>query len=181
PAAAQSTQRGLAGHLCRQEKGRSAFCAHRIEAVRNVDKKIMTKTTKRMKEKYRSPNGKSLSSDRRAPSCFVIRLARRRLANVTRPLFLLLMVLPALHAEDSVSVLGSKPRWSVLERYKQTITRDEFAHLINDVYCTHGFASDLIETDGNTARILINRAAQEFFTLRFAANSAECKPVPRLW
>jgi hypothetical protein len=69
----------------------------------------------------------------------------------------------------------------VLEHYQQTITHDEFAHLINDVYCTHGFASDLIEIDGKAARILVNRAAQEFFTLRFAANSAECKPVPRLW
>src|SRR5947208_7015691 len=141
----------------------------------------MTKSKKRMKEKYRSPNGKSLSSDRRAPSCFVIRLARRRLANVTRPLFLLLIVLPALHAEDSVCVLGSKPRWSVLERYKQTITRDEFAHLINDVYCTHGFAAELIEIKNDTARILMNRDAQKFFTLRFAAGTEEQKRVPRLW
>jgi hypothetical protein len=69
----------------------------------------------------------------------------------------------------------------VHENYQQNITHDEFAHLINDVYCTHGFASDLIEIDGKAARILVNRAAQEFFTLRFAANSAECKPVPRLW
>jgi hypothetical protein len=134
-----------------------------------------------MKEEYRSPHGKTSSSDRRAPWCFVICLARRRLANVTRPLFLLLIVLPALHAEDNVSVLGTKPRWSVLEHYQQTITHDEFSHLINDVYCTHGFASDLIEIDGNTARILINRAAQKSFTLRFAANSGERKPVPRLW
>ena len=134
-----------------------------------------------MKEEYRSPNDKTLSSDRRAPWCFVIRLPRRRLANVIRPLFLLLIVLPALHSEDNVSVLGTKPRWGVLEHYQQTITHDEFAHLINDVYRTHGFASDLIEIDGNTARILINRAAQKFFTLRFAANSTERKPVPRLW
>ena len=141
----------------------------------------MTKSKKRMKEEYRSLHGKTLSGDRRAPWCFVIRLARRQLANVTRPLFLLLIVLPALHSEDNVSVLGTKPRWSVLEHYQQTITHDEFSHLINDVYCTHGFASDLIAIDGNTARILINRAAQKFFTLRFTANSAERKPVPRLW
>ena len=134
-----------------------------------------------MKEEYRSPNDKTLSSDRRASWCFVIRLPRRRLANVIRPLFLLLIVLPALHSEDNVSVLGTKPRWGVLEHYQQTITHDEFAHLINDMYCTHGFASDLIDIDGNTARILINRAAQKFFTLRFAANSTERKPVPRLW
>jgi hypothetical protein len=103
------------------------------------------------------------------------------LANAVRPLFPLLILLPALHAEDKISVLGSKPRWSVLEDYQQTITHDEFAHLINDVYCTHGFALDLIEIDDKTARILINREAQKFFTLRFAVSSAERKPVPRLW
>ncbi len=134
-----------------------------------------------MKEEYRSPNGKSLSSDRRAPWCFVLRVARRRLANVTGPLFLLLIILPVLHAEDNISVLGSKPRWSVLEHYQQTITHDEFAHLINDVYCTHGFAPDLVEMNDKTARILINRETQKFFTLQFAANSADRNPVPRLW
>src|SRR5947207_14962355 len=105
----------------------------------------MTKSKKRMKEEYRSPNGKSLSSDRRARSCFGIRLARRRLANVTRPLFLLLLVLPGLRAEDSVSLLATKPRWRALERYKQTITRGGSAHLVRALYCTHGFASDLLE------------------------------------
>ena len=134
-----------------------------------------------MTKECRSPNDRSLSSDRGAPSCFVIRLARCWLANAVRPLFLLLIVLPVLHAEGNISVLGSKPRWSVLEHYQQTITHDEFAHLINDVYCTHGFAPDLVEMSDNTARILINRETQKFFTLRFAANSAQLKPVPRLW
>ena len=69
----------------------------------------------------------------------------------------------------------------MLEHYQQTITHDEFAHRINDVYCTHGFASDLIELNDSRARVLINRAAQKFFTLQFAANSAARKPVPRLW
>src|SRR5215831_19438182 len=105
----------------------------------------MTKSERRMTKGCRSPNDRSLSSDRGASSCFVSRLARRRLANAVRPLFLLLIVLPALHAEDNISVLGSEPRWSVLEHYQQTITDDEFAHLINDVYGTHGFAPDLVE------------------------------------
>src|SRR5204862_324247 len=56
-----------------------------------------------------------------------------------------------------------------------------FAHLINDVYCTHGFAADLIEIKNDTARILMNRDAQKFFTLRFAAGTEEQKSVPRLW
>ena len=86
-----------------------------------------------------------------------------------------------LQAAENISVLGNKPRWDVLEHYQQTITRDEFAHLINDVYGTHGFAPDLIEIKDDTARILMNRDAQKFFTLRFAAGSEELKLVPRLW
>jgi hypothetical protein len=96
-------------------------------------------------------------------------------------LFLLSLLPLALHAENSISVLGTKPRWDVLEHYQETITRDEFAHLINDVYCTHGFAPDLIEINDDTARILMNREAQKFFTLRFAADDVARKPVPRLW
>jgi hypothetical protein len=84
-------------------------------------------------------------------------------------------------AEDNIGVLGSKPKWSVLEHYQETITRDEFAHLIYDVYCTHGFAPDLIEVNTDSARILINRQSQSFFTLRFAGNDASRNPVPRLW
>ena len=87
----------------------------------------------------------------------------------------------ALHAADNIGVLGSKPRWDVLEHYQQTITHDEFAHLINDVYGTHGFAPDLIEIKDDTARILMNRDAQKFFTLRFAGGTEERKLVPRLW
>jgi N-acetylmuramoyl-L-alanine amidase len=86
-----------------------------------------------------------------------------------------------LQAADNISVLGNKPRWDVLEHYQQTITHDEFVHLINDVYGTHGFASDLIEIKDDSARILVNRDAQKFFTLRFAASDSAPKPVPRLW
>ena len=85
-----------------------------------------------------------------------------------------------LQAAENLTVLGDKPRWDVLEHYQQTITHDEFAHLINDVYGTHGFAPDLIKIEDDTARILLNRDAQKFFTLRFAADTKK-KPVPRLW
>jgi hypothetical protein len=91
------------------------------------------------------------------------------------------ILLTAVQAADNVSVLGSKPHWSVLERYQETITRDEFTRLIKDVYCTHGLAADLVEISDKSARILINRDAQEFFTLRFADTDDARKPVPRLW
>ena len=84
-------------------------------------------------------------------------------------------------AAENLGVLGANPRWSVLEHYQETITRDEFAHLIYNVYCTHGFAPDLIELNTDTARILTNRESQKFFTLRFAKDDALRNPVPRLW
>src|SRR2546429_6601543 len=96
--------------------------------------------------------------------------------------FLFSAIFPtALQAEENVSVLGSKPKWSVLEKYQETITHDEFNRLIHDVYCTHGFASDLIEVSAKTAHVLIDRDSQKFFTLRFAVNNAGRKPVPHLW
>ena len=91
------------------------------------------------------------------------------------------IVATTVQSADNISVLGSKPRWEVLEGYQQRITHDEFLHLINDVYCTHGFAADLIDVNDDHARILMSRQAQKFFTLRFATGNAAPKPVPRLW
>jgi N-acetylmuramoyl-L-alanine amidase len=83
--------------------------------------------------------------------------------------------------DDNISILGNKPQWTVLDRYQQTITHDEFVHLINDVYCSHGFAPDLIEIHDDAAQILTSRQAQKSFTLQFAADNAARKRVPRLW
>jgi hypothetical protein len=101
---------------------------------------------------------------------------------VLRLLSFLLSLFPlVLQGADNISVLGSEPRWDILEHYQETITHDEFANLINGVYCTHGFAPDLIEINDKSARILMNRDAQKFFTLRFSADAAARKPIPRLW
>jgi N-acetylmuramoyl-L-alanine amidase len=89
--------------------------------------------------------------------------------------------LPLAHPRDNLGILGAHPRWSVLEKYQETITHDEFTRLIRDIYCTHGFAPDLIEINEKRARILMNREAQKFFTLRFAEGDALRNPVPRLW
>jgi N-acetylmuramoyl-L-alanine amidase len=70
---------------------------------------------------------------------------------------------------------------NVLEQYQDTITHDEFTHLIYDAYCTHGFTPDLIEVNTDAARILTSRESRKFFTLRFAKDDASRNPVPRLW
>lgn len=84
-------------------------------------------------------------------------------------------------AGDNLGTLGSRPRWDVVEHYQQTITRDEFSNLIQNVYCTHGIAPDLISIEPDSAKILTNRESQTFFTLRFAADEQSKKHVPRLW
>ena len=134
-----------------------------------------------MTKECRSPNDKSVSRDFRVASRFVIRhLSLVRHSLVRHWSFLFFFPL-ALQAADNVSVLGGQPKWSVLEHYQETITHDEFAHLISDVYCTHAFAPDLIEINEKTARVLINRETQKFFTLHFSAKDNGRKRVPRLW
>jgi hypothetical protein len=93
-----------------------------------------------------------------------------------------LLILPArIGAADNLGVLGSKPTWSVLEHYQQTITHDEFAHLINDVYCTHGIPNELIKIDNDAAQVVTNRESHSVFTLHFAPDLNSKARVPRLW
>jgi hypothetical protein len=108
------------------------------------------------------------------PSSFVIRASA--FVALCLPIFPLTG-----RAAENLGILGAHPRWKVLEKYQQTITHDEFAQLIQDVYCTHGIAPDLITIDDNSARILTNREAQSFVTLRFAKDDSSRERVPRLW
>jgi len=109
---------------------------------------------------------------------FQFKQARRSLAIIAVHLSILP---PASDAADNLGILGAHPRWNVLEKYQETITHDEFARLIDTVYCTHGFAADLITMDEKSVRILMNRDAQKLFTLRFARDETSREPVPRLW
>jgi hypothetical protein len=91
------------------------------------------------------------------------------------------MFLGAADAADNIGILGTKPKWEVLENYQRTITHDEFAHLINDVYCTHGVPDELIKIDNNAARIVTTREPQKIFTLQFATDANSKGHIPRLW
>src|SRR6266478_775757 len=161
--------------------GSATLRRYNVEALKRHDR-TMPKPECRMTKECRSPNDKMSPHSLSAASVLLTRHLSLVLHSLIRhSSFLLLIFLPALQAADNISVLGSKPQWSVLEHYQETITRNDFARLIQSVYCTHGFAPDLIEINEKTARLMMNRSAQEFFTLRFAAKDAESKPVPRLW
>ncbi len=86
-----------------------------------------------------------------------------------------------LGAADNIGVLGTRPKWKVLEKYQETITRAEFTRLLQSVYATHGCPDQLIAIGPEAARILMTRDPARYFTLRFAANDSAGATVPRLW
>jgi len=84
-------------------------------------------------------------------------------------------------AADNVGILGTKPKWEVLENYQRTITQGEFAHLISDVYCTHGVPDELIKINNDAAQIVTTSQPKKVFTLQFAPDGDSKAHIPRLW
>src|SRR6266550_2310482 len=75
-----------------------------------------------------------------------------------------------------ISPLADKPRWPTLDRYQETITRDDFTRLLQNVYATRGY-DDLIQIGDDSARIVEDAAAQKIFTLRFAKGTPPKLPA----
>jgi N-acetylmuramoyl-L-alanine amidase len=80
-----------------------------------------------------------------------------------------------------LSPLAPAPDWKELEEFQETITRAEFASLLDTVYAPDDAARGLI-TVGETAAIIRTslRPAAEV-QIRFAANAASATPPPRYW
>src|SRR4029453_18129233 len=75
-----------------------------------------------------------------------------------------------------LSPLGDKPRWPTLERYQETVSREDFTQLLQNVYATRGYG-DLIQFENDSARIVEDASAQKFFILRFAKETARKLPT----
>jgi len=80
-----------------------------------------------------------------------------------------------------LSTLGRTPDWSELEKFQATLTRDEFVHLLDYVYCTRGYNPELIKVEPDDVRILTKSGSEEFFVLRFAKSEADRLPLTRWW
>src|SRR5438874_2604729 len=74
-----------------------------------------------------------------------------------------------------ISPLADKPRWPTLDRYQETIARDDFTRLLQNVYATRGY-DDLVQIGDDSARIVEDAAAQTSFTLRFAKETPRKLP-----
>jgi hypothetical protein len=75
-----------------------------------------------------------------------------------------------------ISPVGDKPRWPTLERYQETMTRDDFTRLLQNVYATRGY-DDLFQIGDDSARIVEDVAAQTSFTLHFAKKTSRKLPA----
>jgi hypothetical protein len=98
----------------------------------------------------------------------------------------MLAALPA--SAGGLSPLAPTPDWSVLEGYQQTITRQEFARLVNQVYSPDGAFWKYADIDDRSVAVYSDPAKSSgiftypgnklLFTLHFAASEITCAPRP---
>jgi N-acetylmuramoyl-L-alanine amidase len=82
---------------------------------------------------------------------------------------------------SDLSTLGHEPDWNQLDQYQGTLTHDEFAHLLHDVYCPHGVSAELIDLRPDEVRILKSHEVHDYLRLHFAKTDADRLPLPRNW
>jgi hypothetical protein len=75
--------------------------------------------------------------------------------------------------------LSQPPDWSRLDRFQQTISRSEFADLLNTVYAPNNAGGQWIKLE--PADAVIQENATEKFILKFAANPGATVLPPRYW
>jgi hypothetical protein len=92
-----------------------------------------------------------------------------------------LLCVSASAADHLSHPLADPPNWKSLQKFQNTITHDEFERLLRGVYCTHGISDEFIRVDEKVACILMDRDAQSWFALRFAAPEEKAAAVPRWW
>lgn len=93
-----------------------------------------------------------------------------------RILLVLMFLMTPLFAR--ITPLGTAPDWSGLDGYQETITREDFKKLLDDVYAPGGAADGWI-TVGETSALIKTRSGP--YELRFAPTRADARAVPAYW
>lgn len=76
--------------------------------------------------------------------------------------------------------LGSRPDWSKLDKFQETMAREEFVDLLARIYAPGDAAVGAIAVTPTLARIQ-TAPGRTPYLLRFAKSDAAAKPVPRYW
>lgn len=84
---------------------------------------------------------------------------------------------------QNLSSLAGWPDYRRLDGYQGTITREEFSHLLETLYAPHGGWQAFVRIDPGAAVIRKTSVPlDDLYTLRFAPDEAERKPLPpRYW
>ncbi len=80
-----------------------------------------------------------------------------------------------------LSPLAPAPDWGDLDPYQETITRDEFARLLDDIYAPRHAAAGVITIGDDSAVIRKNLVPGDTFRLHFAKDESSAKSAPRYW
>src|SRR6266550_2728384 len=75
-----------------------------------------------------------------------------------------------------MSALATPPQWQELERFQETITREEFVRLLHEVYAPGGAADGLIDVRSTSAIVHTTLTPDTTWSLLFAKDAASAKP-----
>lgn len=92
---------------------------------------------------------------------------------------LLSLALPA--PAQRLSPLAPKPDWTALEAFQETITREEFVRLLEEVYAPGDAAKGVIDVQADAAVVRATLHPPTEWRLRFAPAKATEKRPPRAW
>lgn len=81
---------------------------------------------------------------------------------------------------QSLSALANKPDWSKLEKYQNTITRQEFVDLLDRIYAPNALWRKWITITRTQAQIAIH-VGNSPFILHFAPSPQTIRPIPCTW
>ena len=90
-----------------------------------------------------------------------------------RRVFLVLLLCASAACGQRLSPLAQAPRWSELDRYQETMPREEFTKLLDEVYAPGGAAKDVITVEETEATISMTLTPPATYTLRFAPPGRE--------
>jgi len=94
--------------------------------------------------------------------------------------FLLLLALSSAVGWARLTPLAPAPDWSKLEKYQESMTREEFVDLLDRVYAPGGAAAGVVVVEEGAARVK-TRSGSPDFVLRFASSRDSVKPAGSFW
>jgi N-acetylmuramoyl-L-alanine amidase len=93
---------------------------------------------------------------------------------------LLLLACASPAPAQRLSPMASAPTWSDLDKYQQSMTREDFLFLLNSVYAPHDAWKATIKV-GPTSAEIQTRQGQPPYVLQFAPTQGSIKPASRYW